>query len=70
MTATETVSDSPTASANGTAPADTAPPTGDNSERIMGALAILAALGLLFIGLDLIWGVSERVFPPRGEAEG
>lgn len=63
-------------SANGQAPAPTPDPRcedcASNSERFMGALGIAAAVGLLFIGIDLVSGgaLSRALFPARGDDAG
>jgi hypothetical protein len=64
----------PAQSANGRAPVPDDPPCEDcatGSERLMGALGIAAAIGLLFIGVDLVTGgaLSRALFPGKDEAD-
>lgn len=71
--AAETQAPAAQQSANGTAPLPTpeAPceDCASGSERFMGALGIAAAIGLAFIGIDLVTGgaLSRALFPARGD---
>jgi hypothetical protein len=69
---TETTQAAATQAANGQAPAQADAPCEDctnTSERVMGILGVLAAVGLLFIGIDLVTGgaLSRALFPAKAD---
>jgi len=70
---TETTQATSTQAANGQAPAQASDaPCEDctnTSERVMGILGVLAAVGLLFIGIDLVSGgaLSRALFPAKAD---
>jgi hypothetical protein len=66
----------PAQAVNGSGPVPPEPPCDDcatGAERVMGVLGIAAAVGLAFIGVDLVTGgaLSRILFPARsGDASG